>query len=242
MHDTQAFVDDLLSTSQEQALTVIHELLKMRPELAKCVVSFACPMLTYAPARGMSEQRSVGILKSLSSKGFGFIACPELLQVFGGDVFVHMRQMGPYASILVPGTPVTFAVVLDQENKPRAYDVQPMDGALADADPSHAGFVSFPFSDAFPGVPAFASGCPAKRKRQEVGAQLGRYSGVIKSLNTEKGFGFVSTRELDSQTCKTDVVLFRQRELQGYEAGNRVTFTAFINERRQVQAKDLQLI
>ncbi|CAJ1428814.1 unnamed protein product [Effrenium voratum] len=130
MVDTEAFINALCTTSREQAVSVISELLKNRPTLAPSVVNFACPDLTYAPARGLAENRAIGTLKSFSAKtGFGFIHCPELHEVFGADVFVHMKQLG-HAQVLPAGTPVTFACVLGKENKPQAYDVQPMDGVL----------------------------------------------------------------------------------------------------------------
>lgn len=121
--------------ASSQVLLVLTELLRNRPTVAPAIVGFACPNLqlafpslvgtaprTYAPARGLSEKRAMGMLKSFSVKtGFGFIACPELQEPFGQDVFLHVKQMGPYAKLLMPGMPVTFAVVLGKENRPQAH-------------------------------------------------------------------------------------------------------------------------
>eukprot|EP00409_Alexandrium_fundyense_P003644 CAMPEP_0185905930 /NCGR_PEP_ID=MMETSP0196C-20130402/5092_1 /TAXON_ID=2932 /ORGANISM="Alexandrium fundyense, Strain CCMP1719" /LENGTH=58 /DNA_ID=CAMNT_0028625567 /DNA_START=23 /DNA_END=195 /DNA_ORIENTATION=+ len=56
------------------------------------------------------------------NNGFGFIDCPELHAVFGNDVFLHNKQLGEFG----PGAMVTFAVCLSKDNKPQAYDLQPM--------------------------------------------------------------------------------------------------------------------
>eukprot|EP00913_Durusdinium_trenchii_P006511 g6118.t1 len=167
----------------------------------------------------------MGTLKSFSQKtGFGFIACPELHEVFGADVFVHVKQMGPFSSVLMPGSgssenchvflPDFFSVfVAAFENKPQAYDVQPMDGLLAEStihnvsesmvDMSQMSqMATFPgaftglggFQDPFTGfghteIPPKTAPAAAKRKWEDVTAELGRFRGVVKSFNGAKGFG-----------------------------------------------------
>ena len=88
-----------------QVLQVLTEVLRNRPSVAPRIVSFACPKLTYAPARGLVEKRAMGMLKSLSATtGFGFITCPELREAFGQDVFLHVKQITAYQGLLMPGT------------------------------------------------------------------------------------------------------------------------------------------
>lgn len=275
--DTQAFVEALMTMPREQAVAVLGELLRNRPTLAPSIVGFACPDLTYAPARGMTEKRAMGTLKSFSAKtGFGFIACPELHEVFGADVFVHIKQMGPFASVLTPGTAVTFAVVIGKENKPQAYDVQPMDGVLAESiiqsvgetmqDMSMGpmapmgpmafaapGLAAGPFVPPYgdfqgvppggipqPGPPSGTGG--AKRKWDDPSAELGRYRGVVKSFNGTKGFGFIICEELQQQGFPQDVFLGQAQAPPTCQAGANVNFTAFLNERSQPQAKNVEII
>ncbi|CAK8993986.1 unnamed protein product [Durusdinium trenchii] len=278
MVDTQAFIEALCTTPRDQALAVLGELLRNRPTLAPAIVGFACPDLTYAPARGISEKRAMGTLKSFSQKtGFGFIACPELHEaqhrlhswfcpVFGADVFVHVKQMGPFSSVLMPGTPVTFAVVIGKENKPQAYDVQPMDGLLAEStihnvsesmvDMSQMSqMATFPgaftglggFQDPFTGfghteIPPKTAPAAAKRKWEDVTAELGRFRGVVKSFNGAKGFGFIISEELQAHGYTQDVFLSQAHTPATAQAGSNVSFTAFLNERSQPQAKNVELI
>ncbi|CAK8993990.1 unnamed protein product [Durusdinium trenchii] len=235
MVDTQAFIEALCTTPRDQALAVLGELLRNRPTLAPAIVGFACPDLTYAPARGISEKRAMGTLKSFSQKtGFGFIACPELHEVFGADVFV--------------------------------YDVQPMDGLLAEStihnvsesmvDMSQMSqMATFPgaftglggFQDPFTGfghteIPPKTAPAAAKRKWEDVTAELGRFRGVVKSFNGAKGFGFIISEELQAHGYTQDVFLSQAHTPATAQAGSNVSFTAFLNERSQPQAKNVELI
>lgn len=74
----------------------------------------------------MTERRSHGTIKQLDpQQGFGFIQCPELQAVFGKDVFLHAKQAGTFAV----GAEVSFAVALNSESRPQAYDLQPASGS-----------------------------------------------------------------------------------------------------------------
>lgn len=120
MTDLQSLVDTLSSLDDESAVTVITSVLQARPELAPSVVNFAVPNLTYPPSKVLVERRASGRVKSVNlEKGFGFIECAELQQVFGNDVFVHAKQIGQFQV----GTMVSFAVVLNKDMKPQAYDI-----------------------------------------------------------------------------------------------------------------------
>lgn len=118
--DAQTIVDTVASADEATALSIIQAILSNRPELAPLLVNFAVPDLTYPPAKAMSGGREKGVIKSLSrDKGFGFIDCAELREVFQGDVLLHAKQAQEFAV----GQPVTFAVSLNKDNKPQAYDL-----------------------------------------------------------------------------------------------------------------------
>lgn len=69
---------------------------------------------------GITDQRWSGFIKSFNpTKGFGFIACDDLMASFGHDVFLHHLQ----AAGLEVGQAVNFAVFLNKDNKPQAKDV-----------------------------------------------------------------------------------------------------------------------
>ncbi|CAE8716895.1 unnamed protein product [Polarella glacialis] len=247
--DANVLFQALLQADGETAAAVIRELLKARPGLAPSVVAFACPDLTYCPVKGMTEKRAMGLLKSFSQQsGFGIISCPELELVFGVEVFVHLQQMGPWASLLAPGNPVSFAVVLSKENKPQAYDVLPL--LDASGDPQGMAMAGMEQAFGFGEWDGFGENGPLagngfglskKRKLEDPLAELGRFAGRIKSLNAEKGFGFVICEDLQQQGFAGDVFVGGQQAL-GFEAGQMISFTAFVNEKDQLQAKDLQML
>lgn len=118
--DAQTIVDTVASADETTALTIIQAILSNRPELAPLLVNFAVPDLTYPPSKAMTAGREKGVIKSLDrERGVGSIACAELEEVFQGDVFLHIKQAQAYAV----GQPVTFAVMLNKDNKPQAYDL-----------------------------------------------------------------------------------------------------------------------
>lgn len=122
----QALVDGLCSLDADSGVTVITSVLQARPEMATPVVAFAVPDLTFPPSRALIERRAEGVIKSFSQeKGFGFIDCQELKEAFGNDVFFHHSQLGPFTA----GSMVSFAVMLNKDTKPQAYDMQTPENA-----------------------------------------------------------------------------------------------------------------
>mmetsp|Transcript_158929 Transcript_158929/g.289776 ORF Transcript_158929/g.289776 Transcript_158929/m.289776 type:complete len:586 (-) Transcript_158929:103-1860(-) len=118
---SEAVLKGLNSLTVEEAANVISNALVARPELAVTVVDRACPELTYAPAKALTARRGVGRIKSFNSEnGYGFIACSELRETFGSDVFLHRAQIGSFSV----DQDVSFAVLLNREHKPQAYDLQ----------------------------------------------------------------------------------------------------------------------
>jgi len=116
-------VDTLSILDEESLVQVISSVLAARPECAPPVINFSIPDLTYPPSRALLERRGQGVIKSFNPQtGFGFIQCEELHTVFGNDVFLHSRQLGDFG----PGAVVSFAVCLNKDNKPQAYDLMPV--------------------------------------------------------------------------------------------------------------------
>lgn len=103
------------------AVRVICKLLHKRPAIAMGVVQDVVPDVTYAPTKAFSESRCVGTLSAIHyEQHYGCIDCPDLVQKYGHDVLVMGEQ---YAGYKV-GDVVSFAVFLDQESKPQAFDLQ----------------------------------------------------------------------------------------------------------------------
>jgi len=128
--DATSIIETLLSLDEETASNIIIDVLQKRPELAPSIVTAACPDLTYAPARAITERRSKGIIKNFNpNSGYGFITCPELHPVFGSDVWVHKHQIGACSE----GMEVQFAVMLSKELKPQAFDIQPVGHGKGDS-------------------------------------------------------------------------------------------------------------
>lgn len=124
----ETIIDSLVKLDGDVAIQTILQVLKDRPNLSPAVIAYACPVLTYAPARAMSERRSQGILKSFSAEaGHGWIACPEMELIFGCDVSVKTAQVGTYEV----GAELSFAICLDESMMPEAYDLRLASGLPA---------------------------------------------------------------------------------------------------------------
>ena len=48
-------------------------------------------------------------------------------QVFGCDVFAHAKQIGGFT----PGTEVSFAILLNKDSKPQAFDIEELSASPA---------------------------------------------------------------------------------------------------------------
>jgi cold shock CspA family protein len=124
--DPNAVLQALIQFDNATLSAIIAQLLQSKPELAPGIVNVAIPDLTYAPTKALTERRCSGIVKKLNSQfGIGLIECPELSQVFGCDVIVEKNQV----QHVTEGQHVNFAVTLNSENKPQAFDL--VDYALA---------------------------------------------------------------------------------------------------------------
>merc|ERR1712039_190874 len=80
---------------------------------------------------GVTDRSFTGTVKSFNeNKGFGFIACDEIMEQFGGDVFLHHQQFRG----LEVGQEVTFEVFLNKDQKPQAKGVAAAGGGKRSAD------------------------------------------------------------------------------------------------------------
>eukprot|EP00933_Yihiella_yeosuensis_P019604 TRINITY_DN15850_c0_g1_i6.p1 TRINITY_DN15850_c0_g1~~TRINITY_DN15850_c0_g1_i6.p1 ORF type:complete len:287 (-),score=71.30 TRINITY_DN15850_c0_g1_i6:368-1228(-) len=110
----------MIAMDGEAAVHVILEVLRLKPTVCPHVINFACPALTYCPAKGMSERRCRGTLKFYDKdQGFGLISSPEIEAIFGQDAIVSEKQVGQFQV----GEELTFSCCLSAEIKPQAFDV-----------------------------------------------------------------------------------------------------------------------
>lgn len=260
----QSSVDNLCSLDQDSLTTVLQSVLNARPEVAPAVVAFAVPDLTYPPSRALSENRQNGHVKSFNeSGGFGFIACPELFSVFGGDVFFHRSQLGNFGV----NDPVNFAVTLSKDGKPQAYDIQNANakgkgkacGGVAAAGNfkgaaamgGKGGWVDYGAANGFKGNGIKGDGkfnkgkgkgtWELKKGQGEVpddAEMLGVFTGTVKSFSFMKGYGFVECEELKS--LYGNDVFVQGDDIGSFEQGAAVGFTAFLNKFGKPQAVSLE--
>eukprot|EP00812_Abedinium_dasypus_P004147 NODE_1515_length_1121_cov_266.260788.p1 GENE.NODE_1515_length_1121_cov_266.260788~~NODE_1515_length_1121_cov_266.260788.p1 ORF type:complete len:303 (+),score=100.03 NODE_1515_length_1121_cov_266.260788:3-911(+) len=247
----EARVQSIIARGDEFATDVVTGVLSARPELAPAVIAAAVPTLTYPPAAVLTKRRSRGFIKSFSHKsGFGFIECAELHRIFGHDVFLHQNQLGSFSC----NSAVSFAVALNKDGKPQAYDLLPL-VPMGWAPPN--GAVKRPLAQ-----PSQPIGIRAMALRPKLGAgggcggcdsawvpssghadeqtELGSYVGTIKSFSIRNGYGFIECDTLKEEGHPNDVFLHHTQKA-GLDVGNVVAFTAYLNKAGQPQAKDIVL-
>merc|ERR1712032_824746 len=225
--DVQRIVSLLDGFEDDEAVYILNSILRERPELAPPVVSFAIPYLTYTPARALTELRATGKVRNYNHKqGFGFIECPELYEAFGCDAYLHKCQVGDFQ----PEDVVNFAVMLNPQNKPAAYDLSPGNDACllkTGGKPSTASH----------GGPYPRSKRRRKDNDQEKLETLGYCHGTIKWFSKWNRYGFIESPELKQRGYK-DVFLL-QDEKRSFAIGSEVMFRCFLNEKGLPQAEDL---
>eukprot|EP00933_Yihiella_yeosuensis_P030202 TRINITY_DN23857_c1_g1_i2.p1 TRINITY_DN23857_c1_g1~~TRINITY_DN23857_c1_g1_i2.p1 ORF type:complete len:375 (-),score=85.81 TRINITY_DN23857_c1_g1_i2:91-1215(-) len=118
----------------------------------------------------MQGQMQVGQIKSFNAtKGWGFIASPQITQMFGKDLF-FMKSSVPQGLAAQTGMQVSFAVQ-NGSNGPEAVNLQMVGGGMMMQQPQM--------------IPAGASQAMANPDQF--------YFGAIKSYNAEKKWGHVSS-------------------------------------------------
>eukprot|EP00933_Yihiella_yeosuensis_P084253 TRINITY_DN9867_c0_g2_i2.p1 TRINITY_DN9867_c0_g2~~TRINITY_DN9867_c0_g2_i2.p1 ORF type:complete len:287 (+),score=69.29 TRINITY_DN9867_c0_g2_i2:71-931(+) len=180
MANAESLVSSIVGLDEETAVSVICSVLENRPELAPSVVNFAVPDLTYPPVKAIAERRSQGYIKSFNGdKGFGFIACDELHEVFGNDVFLHSNQLNDFSV----GYEVNFAVALNKDNKPQAYDLKEMRGGKG-ANKGGGGYSAGkgappPAKGSYDRAPSYGKGAPPPREapREQWSSPAGKGKG-----------------------------------------------------------------
>jgi len=233
-----------------------------RPELAPGLVTFACPELTYAPARAVTQRRCSGIILKVKNMGMSLIHCPELRTVFERDVCVAAQQIAGFKE----GQHVTFAVTLNEQSEPQAFDLQAdppsppafMSGEARGGFEAGVGAVFVPrrvFST--PGgtvrleempvggtsafVPESSLGVAKDAKANDSSSgnveELGEFYGVIKSYDPFKGFGFIMCKALKDQYY-SDVYVHGDA-CSHFQLGAEVKFTAHLFNGK-LQGKDIK--
>lgn len=91
----------------------------------------AAPQMVAPPPDFDMEKRYVGVIKSFNTaKGVGFVDCPEIMEKFGCDVFLHASQILNDEEV---GDVISFTVQLGRLGQPRAKDIQAI-GSVQDTE------------------------------------------------------------------------------------------------------------
>eukprot|EP00746_Dinoflagellata_sp_MGD_P147859 gnl/MRDRNA2_/MRDRNA2_80170_c0_seq2.p1 gnl/MRDRNA2_/MRDRNA2_80170_c0~~gnl/MRDRNA2_/MRDRNA2_80170_c0_seq2.p1 ORF type:complete len:400 (-),score=84.42 gnl/MRDRNA2_/MRDRNA2_80170_c0_seq2:16-1215(-) len=163
----------------------------------------------------LTSQRYIGTMKSFSeSSGFGFIACPDLFQIYGRDVFVHSKQCEGFAV----GSDVSFSMILNKSGFPQAVDLS---DDVTSPSPGSA-------------TESLAKGGALGKDDQG----RDRYVGVVKSFSPKTGFGFISCPDLFASFGRDTFV--HHKQVEGFNVGDTVAFTQVFNKEGHPQAIELQ--
>mmetsp|Transcript_128668 Transcript_128668/g.274639 ORF Transcript_128668/g.274639 Transcript_128668/m.274639 type:complete len:727 (-) Transcript_128668:98-2278(-) len=177
------------------------------------------------PVQGPVHQ---GVIKTFdSAKGYGFIRSQEAFDQYGQDVFLHPKQANGFTQ----GDRVSFTVVLNNRGQPQAMNLSVGES---------------------PDPPQVASAKRLSRSRSdnECDGDGGGddvspegednpivHRGVIKYIDAERGFGFITCPELLA-IYENDVYV-AQKQVKGFEVGKHVRFQIRANKKGQPQAVDL---
>lgn len=147
----------------------------------------------------------MGVIKSYNpEKGFGFIACDTLKAEYDGDVFLSQKHVGDFQV----GGEVKFTAYLFG-GKLQCKDLSDATGQV--------------------GPQQGASNKGGSKGASANDKELGLFVGMIKSYNTDKGFGFIDSPELKSQGYDKDAFLSSDC-YKGHEVGAIVSFTAYLRD------------
>lgn len=181
--------------------------------------------------------RYVGQLKSFSAtSGYGFIGCPETFAVYGRDVFVHQNQTAG----IVMGDHVEFGLIV-KNGQPQAHDVKRVTVPARRSDELRAHSSSSPPQPAtdesntttprieLKGTQG-SEEAPIHQRHSEEGdkpkqnlpEEKPKHKGILKSYNAEKGYGFISCKEMTTQFGKD--VFVHSKHIQTFRVGDRLQF------------------
>jgi len=151
----------------------------------------------------------MGVIKSYNpEKGFGFIACDTLKGEYEGDVFLSQKHVGDYQV----GAEVRFTAYLFG-GKLQCKDLVDATGQVG---------------------PQQGAGKPGTVAGDQ---DLGTFTGMIKSYNTEKGFGFIESPDLSTKGYDMDAFLHKDH-IGDFQPGSIITFTAFLRDSK-LRARNL---
>jgi len=158
----------------------------------------------------------VGVIKSFAQeKGYGFIKCQATFEEYKSDVFLHKNDARLLGKVS-PGTPVRFAVQLNNNAKPQAREVSLYN--TGDATPDKTASVA-------PEV---------VHDKDKV------FVGRVKKYDATAGFGFLDCAETQ-RIFGRDVFLHKNQaaEAGNPRAGQFVKFCVEVSSKGQPQARKL---
>ncbi len=215
-----------LEADDQEAFNRIISELEARRHLAFPLAQWMIPSLTFAPSTavtGAGSRRFVGVIHfQHTQKGYSFIRSKEGTEAFGMDVFLHSSQKGNFEV----NDQVCFAVLLNKDGKPQAFDLN---------QPTEADLVRWASAEA----PAQTHDLQGETQQvhDEVQATEGRHTGTISAFKPGL-YGFIKCPEIFHET-QTDVWV-HHKQMQDFHVGDTVTFSAITNKNGQPQAVDLQ--
>lgn len=162
---------------------------------------------TRGPSAKIKSRRIVhkGTIKKIDEKkGFGFVFCQELFNIYGSDVFVTPKQMSGFSL----GASVSFAIKVDSQGRPQAVDLQQCE-------------------------PLAESARPPAETEANVGEDdddFLRITGTIKSYSAEHGYGFLTGKEALFRFGRD--VFLHSKQISSFNVGDAVTFAVRITNGR----------
>eukprot|EP00928_Gymnodinium_smaydae_P046979 TRINITY_DN31323_c0_g1_i1.p1 TRINITY_DN31323_c0_g1~~TRINITY_DN31323_c0_g1_i1.p1 ORF type:complete len:479 (-),score=61.92 TRINITY_DN31323_c0_g1_i1:49-1485(-) len=129
--DEAAAEGEEFAADDQSVLDMICNEISQRPHLALPILEWMIPEVTFAPSKsltGPGSKRFVGKIGPVNpEKGYCFLSCPEASEIFGIDVFLHSAQRGAFEV----NQDVDFAVLLNKDGKPQAFDLTPVGAPVA---------------------------------------------------------------------------------------------------------------
>lgn len=151
-----------------------------------------------------------GVIKCFDpDKGFGFITCDETADLYGSDVFVHMRQLNGFST----GDTVFFRVKLNGKRRPQALDLCGLS-----AHKTHYGDDQERRS--------YRTWQPVERPRPEASSSSKSAQpliGRIKRIDENGKFGIIVSDEV-LEMYHSDVIIKTASLLAGLKVGDEVHF------------------
>jgi len=117
----QLLVESLAGMDLDGFLNIMKMVLGHRGDFVQPLTRLLVPNIIYPPSSVLEDRRCVGIVKNFfPDKKFGFISCPTIMEEFQKDACIVLASQ--LRGIPV-GTRVNFAVALEKDGRPQAYDL-----------------------------------------------------------------------------------------------------------------------